>query len=112
MVMNEKDIDKFLLSHKVEIEDKGFTDRVMQSLPAHLEWQRRMYRIWNVLCIVMLAVFCWQTDVLNKLMVDIEVFTNNLPLMLNDASIWTTIAVLAIGLYTLVLLGGKKLASL
>lgn len=110
--MNKDNVDKFLLSHTVEVEDNGFSDRVMQSLPANIDRQRRLGRIWNITCLVMLAYFCWQTDVLSKLWVDIQVFFQLLPLHLNDVSVWYTLALVFIGLYGLVFMGGKKLASL
>ena len=57
--MNDKNVDRFLLSHKVEIEDNGFSDRVMQSLPENRVLQRRLSILWNIIFIIMLAFFCW-----------------------------------------------------
>lgn len=110
--MNENKVDKFLLAHKVEIDDNGFSDRVMKSLPAHVEWQRRLGRIWNISCLAMLAFICWQTDVLSNLKVDLEVFINNLPLHIGESSLWYSLGVIVIGMYALVFAYGKKLNSL
>lgn len=110
--MNEMNVDKFLLAHKVEIDDNGFSDRVMQSLPAKVAWQRRLGRIWNCIFVVLLAVFCWQTDVLTTLSYDIKASVQTMPLMLNDVSVWYTMGIMVLGLYVLVFMGGKKLNSL
>ena len=36
-----------------QIEDNGFTERVMQRLPSRMNW---FVRIWNTVCIVLFAV--------------------------------------------------------
>ena len=36
-----------------QIEDNGFTERVMQHLPSRMNW---FVRIWNTVCIVLFAV--------------------------------------------------------
>ena len=36
-----------------QIEDNGFTERVMQHLPSRMTW---VVRIWNTVCIVLFAV--------------------------------------------------------
>ena len=110
--MNNDNVDRFLLAHKVEIEDNGFSDRVLQSLPAHVDWQRRLGIIWNCIFIAMLAVFCWQTDVLSNLKIDIEVFINNLPLHLGESTLWYSLGTIAVGMYALVFAWGKKLNNL
>ena len=37
----------------LQIEDNGFTERVMQRLPSRMNW---FVRIWNTVCIVLFAV--------------------------------------------------------
>ena len=112
MVMNENSVDKFLLSHKTEVEDNGFSVRVMQSLPENASLKHRLNRLWNTIFIVLLAVFCWQTNVLSELKVDIEVFINNLPLHVGDPTLWYSAGIIILGMYALVFAGGKKLYSL
>lgn len=109
MVMNENSVDKFLLANKVEIADNGFTERVMQSLPFQEQRAQRLNWMWNVIFAVALVAFCWYTDVLGKLMVDIEVYIHNMPLHLFDIQWWYGLATIAIGLFALVIFGGKKL---
>lgn len=107
--MNENSVDKFLLANKVEIADNGFTERVMQSLPLIEARVQRINSLWNVIFVLALVAFCWYTDVLTKLMVDIEVYIHNMPLYLFDVQWWYGIATMAIGLFALVIIGGKKL---
>jgi len=110
--MNENSVDKFLLAHKVEVEDKGFSDRVMQSLPVNADLKRRMSRLWNTIFIVMLVVFCWQTDVLGILMVDIKAFLVTLPSDITDTTIWYTLGCLLIAMYGMIGILGKKLSTM
>lgn len=106
--MNENSVDKFLLANKVKIEDDGFTERVMQSLPANVNWKRRLNRIWNCICIFVLVAFCCLSDVMDKLLVDIEVYAKNLPIYMDDISWWYGAAVIIIAFYGLVIFGGKR----
>lgn len=101
-------VDKFLLSHKTEVADDGFSDRVMQSLPANMDWQRRMSRIWNGIFIVLLVVCCWQTDVLSNFIVDVEVFIKTLPLHFSDINIWYVLGCVLVGMYGIIYAAGKN----
>lgn len=109
--MNENSVDKFLLANKVEIADNGFSDRVMQSLPARADWQQHLCHIWNCVFIIALVLFCWQTDIFGKILVDIEVYLHNMPLNLFDVQWWYGFATVMVGLFGLVFLGGKKIVT-
>ena len=61
MAMVDKDNkmieDFFKQAAQQQIEDNGFTERVMQSLPdSKLEVARRLSRLWTVFCLVVSAV--------------------------------------------------------
>lgn len=74
------EVDKFLLSHKVEIADNGFSDRVMSHLPARADHRNRIEVIWQIVCLVGTLVLCSLTDILDVLITDIKAFIVTLPL--------------------------------
>ena len=110
--MNDKNVDRFLLSHKVEIEDKGFSDRVMQSLPENRVLQRRLSILWNIIFIILLAFFCWKIDVLDMVVYDMKAFIATLPTYIFDSDFWYAIALILGGMYGVVFYMGKKLSSM
>lgn len=68
MALNDADeqlLHAFFADHQEEIADDGFTDRVMQHLPAPSH--RRMERWWQVACIVMGVVFIVSTQMVSSL---------------------------------------------
>ena len=61
MVMNDKDNimieDFFKQAAMQQIEDNGFTEKVMQSLPdTQADTVRRLSRLWTLFCVVVAAV--------------------------------------------------------
>lgn len=101
-------VDKFLLDNKIVVEDEGFTQRVMETLPERVDWQRRLLRIWNCVFFVMLAMFCWKTEVFEKLYVDVKAFLLTLPVNIHDVSIWQTMGVFYLTIMILTFLILKK----
>lgn len=68
MALNDADeqlLQAFFADHQEEIADDGFSDRVMQHLPAPSH--RRMERWWQVACIVMGVVFIVSTQMVSSL---------------------------------------------
>ena len=59
MVMTDKDnillADFFKQAAQQQIEDNGFTERVMQNLPTHTVTVRRLSRLWSLFCILVAA---------------------------------------------------------
>ena len=62
---DEQLLQAFFADHQEEIADDGFSDRVMQHLPAPSH--RRMERWWQVACIVMGVVFIVSTQMVSSL---------------------------------------------
>lgn len=74
------DVDKFLLSNKIEIADNGFSDRVMSLLPAQeSRLASRMKTIWQVCCLLGTVALCLCTDILDVLITDTKAFVVTLP---------------------------------
>lgn len=68
MALNDADeqlLQAFFADHQEEIADDGFSDRVMQHLPAPSH--RRLERWWQVACIVMGVVFIVSTQMVSSL---------------------------------------------
>lgn len=68
MALNDADeqlLQAFFADHQEEIADDGFSDRVMQHLPAPSH--RRMERWWQVACIVMGVIFIVSTQMVSSL---------------------------------------------
>ena len=68
MALNDADeqlLQAFFADHQEEIADDGFSNRVMQHLPAPSH--RRMERWWQVACIVMGVVFIVSTQMVSSL---------------------------------------------
>lgn len=68
MALNDADeqlLQAFFADHQEEIPDDGFSQRVMQHLPAPSH--RRMERWWQVACIVMGVVFIVSTQMVSSL---------------------------------------------
>lgn len=68
MALNDADeqlLQAFFADHQEEIADDGFSDRVMQHLPAPSH--RRMERWWQIACIVMGVVFIVSTQMVSSL---------------------------------------------
>lgn len=62
---DEQLLQAFFADHQEEIADDGFSDRVMQHLPAPSH--RRMERWWQVACIVMGVIFIVSTQIVSSL---------------------------------------------
>lgn len=62
---DEQLLQAFFADHQEEIADDGFSDRVMQHLPAPSH--RRMERWWQVACIVMGVIFIVSTQMVSSL---------------------------------------------
>ena len=63
MALNDADeqlLQAFFADHQEEIADDGFSNRVMQHLPAPSH--RRMERWWQVACLVMGVIFIVSTQ--------------------------------------------------
>lgn len=68
MVLNDADeqlLQAFFADHQEEIADDGFSNRVMQHLPAPSH--RRMERWWQVACLVMGVIFIVSTQMVSSL---------------------------------------------
>lgn len=68
MALNDADeqlLQAFFADHQEEIADDGFSNRVMQHLPAPSH--RRLERWWQVACIVMGVVFIVSTQMVSSL---------------------------------------------
>lgn len=80
--MNQEfdNVDKFLRNASFNVEDNGFSDRVLQSLPRHAEWERKLQRIWQLVCLTAAIIIGWWTNVLDIFMTDLKVFFHTLPL--------------------------------
>lgn len=78
--MNNNEVDKFLLSHKTEIADNGFSDQVMHRLPARSVNHVAVERLWTVVCLGVTLVVCLHLDWFDTLMIDIKSFIVTLPL--------------------------------
>ena len=68
MALNDADeqlLQAFFADHQEEIADDGFSDRVMQHLPAPSH--RRMERWWQVACLVMGVIFIVSTQMVSSL---------------------------------------------
>ena len=77
---NTRIAEEFLLANRVEVTDDGFSDRVMQRLPQRVDWEYRLNRIWQCICIVAAMVVCYVTDALDIIMTDIRVFFDTVSL--------------------------------
>lgn len=68
MALNDADeqlLQAFFADHQEEIADDGFSDRVMQHLPAPSH--RRLERWWQVACLVMGVIFIVSTQMVSSL---------------------------------------------
>ncbi|MBQ0057168.1 MAG: DUF5056 domain-containing protein [Bacteroidales bacterium] len=74
------EVDKFLISYKTEIDDNGFSSRVVKNLPERTDWQTQLQRAWKFTFIVTMILFACYTDVIGTLMTDIKTFIITLPL--------------------------------
>lgn len=64
-IADEQMIQMFFADHQEEIPDDGFSQRVMQHLPAPSH--RRMERWWQVACLVMGVIFIVSTQMVSSL---------------------------------------------
>lgn len=64
-IADEQMIQMFFADHQEEIPDDGFSQRVMQHLPAPSH--RRMERWWQVACLVMGVIFIVSTQMVLSL---------------------------------------------
>lgn len=81
------EVDKFLLSHKVEIADDGFSDHVMSHLPARTVNKNALKNLWMTICIMSTILLLSFTDVLGIILTDLKAFLITLPLE-NDLTQW------------------------
>ena len=65
-------IDTFLRNATFQVEDNGFSDRVLQSLPERAEWERKLQRIWQLICLSVALIVGWWTHALDSIMTDIK----------------------------------------
>lgn len=73
-------IDTFLRNATFQVDDNGFSDRVLQTLPKRAGWERRLQRIWQIICLTAALIIGWWTHALDIIMTDIKVFFHTLPL--------------------------------
>ena len=78
--MNNNEVDKFLLAHKTEIADDGFSDEVMRRLPARQTNHVAVERIWAIVCLVVTLFVCSQLSWSEDLLIDVKAFLTTLPL--------------------------------
>ena len=78
MQQQEPDVDKFLRQASFEVQDEGFSDRVLQALPEHVEWERRLNCIWQLVCLSACLIIGWWTHALDTLLTDLRVFLHTL----------------------------------
>lgn len=74
----EAEVDKFLRQASFEVQDEGFSDRVLQALPQHVGWERRLNRIWQLVCLTTALIIGWWTHALDVLMTDLNAFLHTL----------------------------------
>jgi len=96
--MNNNEVDKFLLSKKFEIADNGFSEQVMQQLPARRVNRIAVERLWTIVCLLSTLLICSQMEWLGPLLIDIKAFIVTLPLE-NGAIQWFYILGLPILLF-------------
>lgn len=63
--IDDKMIDMFMKEHKKEVQDNGFSRRVMRRLP---EYERRINRIWTGVCTVICVSLFFIFDGLSSLL--------------------------------------------
>lgn len=72
-------IDTYLRNATFQVEDNGFSDRVLQALPQRAGWERRLQRIWQLVCLTAAIIIGWWTNVLDIILTDLRVFFHTLP---------------------------------
>jgi len=77
--MNNNEVDKFLLAHKTEIADDGFSDQVMRSLPARPVNSVAIERLWAVVCLLVAIPICLHMEWFDTMMIDVKSFIVTLP---------------------------------
>lgn len=81
-------VDKFLHKATFDVDDNGFSDRVLQALPQQVGWERRLNRIWQLVCITAALIIGWWTHALDIFMTDLKVFLHTLPLNYNTQELF------------------------
>lgn len=115
--------DLFKQAAQQQIEDNGFTERVMQNLPdARTDNVRRLSRLWSLFCIlVALGLFFafggWQVlqslffGGLHMLLGWLEVFAVTAPLTEININLWTVLMLMAFVLVVLPYQTYRKLSA-
>ena len=125
--MDMTDNDKFLddlfkQAAQQQIEDNGFTERVMQNLPTHTVTVRRLSRLWSLFCIlVALGLFFafggWQVlqglffGGLRMLLGWLEVFAITAPTNEININLWVVLLAVAFVLVVLPYQTYRKLSA-
>ena len=125
--MDMTDNDKFLedlfkQAAQQQIEDNGFTERVMQNLPTHTVTVRRLSRLWSLFCILVgLGLFFafggWQViqglfyGGLRMLLGWIEVFAMTAPTNEININLWVVLLLAAFVLVVLPYRTYRKLSA-
>lgn len=79
--MNQEydNVDQFLRNVTFEVEDNGFSEQVMKRLPDNSARERRLQRIWQLVCFTAALIVGWWTNIIDVIKTDIKVFINTLP---------------------------------
>ena len=126
--MDMTDNDKFLddlfkQAAQQQIEDNGFTERVMQNLPMHTVTVRRLSRLWSLFCILVgLGLFFafggWQVlqglffGGLRMLLGWLEVFAITAPTTEINVNLWVLFLLAAFVLVVLPYQTYRKLSAI
>ena len=114
--------DLFKQAAQQQIEDNGFTERVMQNLPTHTVTVRRLSRLWSLFCILVgiglfFAFGGWQVlqgffiGGLRMLLGWLEVFAITAPTTEINVNLWVVLLLAAFVLVGLPYLTYRKLSA-
>ncbi len=116
--------DFFKQAAQQEIEDKGFTERVMMNLPdRNVELARKWSRLWTIFCIIVGGVLFFVfgglqlmkalfVTALHMLLTTLEVFVVTAPTAEISVSPWAIVLLLAFVVIYLPYQTGRKLSSI
>lgn len=94
-------IEAFLKNNAFDVADNGFSERVLSRLPERAGWERRLQRIWQMVCLAAAIVVGWLTNILDVVATDVRVFIHTLPLDYSYTQIFTFVAISMLLVYAL-----------
>ena len=99
--LSNKQVEAFLRNNAFEVADNGFSERVLKRLPEQVAWERRLQRIWQMVCLTTAIVIGWLTNIIDVIATDVRVFIHTLPLDYSLTQIFTFVAISMLLLYAL-----------